>query len=82
MSETPRRKGKGKKAAFVLGDVDANVRAFLDRMRHQESLNITAPKLPTAKSFEGPSAVALDYTTSGLSMQMEEEKLKLLKRLL
>ena len=27
---------KGKKApAFVLGDVDANVRAFLDRMRHQ-----------------------------------------------
>ena len=24
-----------KKAAFMLGDVDANVRAFLDRMRHQ-----------------------------------------------
>ena len=24
-----------KKAAFTLGDVDANVRAFLDRMRHQ-----------------------------------------------
>ena len=27
-----------KKAAFMLGDVDANVRAFLDRMRHQASL--------------------------------------------
>ena len=26
-----------KKAAFMLGDVDANVRAFLDRMRHQAS---------------------------------------------
>ena len=28
-------KEKKKMAAFVLGDVDANVRAFLDRMRHQ-----------------------------------------------
>ena len=28
-------KEKKKEAAFMLGDVDANVRAFLDRMRHQ-----------------------------------------------
>ena len=32
---SPAVKDKKKRAAFVLGDVDANVRAFLDRMRHQ-----------------------------------------------
>ena len=32
-SESPRRTKE--KALFAIGDVDANVRAFLDRMRHQ-----------------------------------------------
>ena len=34
-AEAAKEKKKKKKAAFMLGDVDANVRAFLDRMRHQ-----------------------------------------------
>ena len=74
---SPRKATSNGKKAFVLGDVDANVRAFLDRMRHQESLNVTAPKLPTAKSFEGPSAVSLDYTTSGGSTTTSLSKVAL-----
>eukprot|EP00095_Tigriopus_kingsejongensis_P011310 maker-scaffold14_size734282-snap-gene-6.30 protein:Tk11310 transcript:maker-scaffold14_size734282-snap-gene-6.30-mRNA-1 annotation:"family transcriptional regulator" len=31
---------------------DANLKAFLDRMRNQDTLNVTLPKIPSAKSFD------------------------------
>ena len=51
-------------------DMAGNVHAFLDRMRNQAELNLTLPKLPTAKSFDG-GATSLQIT--GINNSQEDD---------
>ncbi len=55
---------------FLLSDMDGKVRAFLDRMRNQESLNASIPREPTARSFQG-TAFTFDFSSgSGKSIHV------------